>query len=333
MLTVRASKSQVNKAGSALAQAKYAESEEFREFSEVVDDWRALHGAPMYWMAESVRGRLSRVLRHVAVGQRLKRKHQIVAKLRREKIKLARMQDIGGCRAVVESAPEVILAADRIKRCGPYYEILRQSDYREAGRAETGYRALHLIAVREGHQIEIQLRTLRQQAWAEAVERASNRSRFDLKSGSGPLKMLEFFRLSSDALHSLDAGKQIGSSLRIKLRELEAAVREHMPPVETHERPAAAKLRQREFSSRLNNWLIVYDWRAARFAGWSDLGADTEKAASTYASFERRYSYQDGYEVVLIGADSTETIKRTHAHYFGKDPNDFDPLGVFAEIL
>jgi hypothetical protein len=77
----------------------------------------------------------------------------------------------------------------------------------------------------------------------------------------------------------------------------------------------------------------VYDWRAARFIGWSDLGADTEAAAATYASFERRHSYEDGFEVVLIGADSTDTIKRTHAPCFGKDPNDLDPLGLFADIL
>lgn len=287
----------------------------------------------MYWIAESVRGRCSRVLRHVAVGQRLKRKHQIVAKLRRSGTKLARMQDVGGCRAVIETPQEVILAADRIKRSGPYYEIARQSDYRDGGRQDTGYRALHLIAVREGHQVEIQLRTIRQQAWAEAVERAANRSQFDLKSGAGPDEMLEFFHLASDALHCLDASKPVPSALRAKLRDLNKAVGEYMPPVDTHERPAAAKLRQREFTSRLNNWLIVYDWRAARFAGWSDLGADTAEAANTYASFERRYPYEEGYEVVLVGADSTETIKRTHAHYFGKDPNDFDPLGLFAEIL
>ena len=108
------SKSRVNRAGLALAAADNIEAREVRMHSNVVDEWRTLHGAPMYWMAESVRGRLSRLLRHVAVGQRLKRKHQIVAKLRRESIKLARMQDVGGCRAIVESGPEVILAADRI---------------------------------------------------------------------------------------------------------------------------------------------------------------------------------------------------------------------------
>ena len=63
------------------------------------------------------------------------------------------------------------------------------------------------------------------------------------------------------------------------------------------------------------------------------MGSDTSEAAKKYAAFERRYRYEDGYEVVLIGADSTDTIKRTHAHYFGKNPNDFDPLKIFEAIL
>jgi ppGpp synthetase/RelA/SpoT-type nucleotidyltranferase len=222
------SKSQVNNAGFVLVASENIESPTVAAQSRIVDEWRALHGVLMYWMAESVRGRLSRLLRHVAVGQRLKRKHQIVAKLRRESIKLARMQDVGGCRAVIESAPEVILAADRIKRSGPYYKIIRQSDYRDQGRADTGYRALHVIALRDGHQIEIQLRTVRQQAWAEAVERAANRSGFDLKSGSGPADMIEFFQLASDALYKLDAGKTVSSAMRRKLRELRAIVDEYM---------------------------------------------------------------------------------------------------------
>jgi hypothetical protein len=92
------SKSQVNKAGIALANADDPMEATLSRYSEVIDEWRALHGDPLYWMADSVRGRLSRVLRHVGVGQRLKRMPQIIAKLQRKPIKLARMQDLGGGR-------------------------------------------------------------------------------------------------------------------------------------------------------------------------------------------------------------------------------------------
>jgi hypothetical protein len=331
---VELSKSQADKAGDRLAKAGDPDTPELARFSSVIDEWRALHGAPLIWMAESVRGRLSQIALHVAVGQRLKRKPQIIAKLKRERTRLAQMQDIGGCRAILETPAEVVAAANRIKqRNSPYYDIVGESDYRQFGRPDTGYRAWHVIVEREGRQIEIQLRTLRQQAWAEAVERAANRSGFDLKAGVGPPEMIEFFRLASDGFHALDAGKPASGALRNNLRKLRQTLDEYLPPVDTTHRAPPAEIRRQEFSTRINNWLIVYDWRAARFAGWSDLWADTARAAETYASFERRYRYEDGYEVVLIGADSTETIKRTHAHYFGKNPNDFDPLGFFSELL
>jgi hypothetical protein len=55
MLSKPASKSRVNKAGRALADAADADAPELRTDSVVIDEWRALHGEPMYWMAESVR--------------------------------------------------------------------------------------------------------------------------------------------------------------------------------------------------------------------------------------------------------------------------------------
>src|SRR5687767_1329432 len=131
----------------------------------------------------------------------------------------------------------------------------------------------------------------------------------------------------SDALHALDSGKRVSSAARNELRRLRQEVDQYLPRLDTQSRIPPAQIRRQESSTRLNNWLIIYDWRAARFVAWSDLGADTTMAAKAYASFERRHRFEDGYEVVLIGADSTETIKRTHAHYFGSDPNDFDPLG------
>jgi hypothetical protein len=60
---------------------------------------------------------------------------------------------------------------------------------------------------------------------------------------------------------------------------------------------------------------------------------DAEVAASQYGDWERKYPFEDGYEVVIIGADSAETIRHTHAHYFGRSPNDIDPHGHFQELL
>jgi hypothetical protein len=65
----------------------------------------------------------------------------------------------------------------------------------------------------------------------------------------------------------------------------------------------------------LQHFLLVYDLRAQRLIEQHEFG-DGNEAAIAYADLERQYKGRDDLEIVLVGADSIETIKRTHAHYF-----------------
>ncbi len=65
----------------------------------------------------------------------------------------------------------------------------------------------------------------------------------------------------------------------------------------------------------LQHFLLVYDLKAQRLISQRDF-EDGEEAATAYAALERDYQGQDDFEIVLVGADSIETIRRTHAHYF-----------------
>lgn len=74
----------------------------------------------------------------------------------------------------------------------------------------------------------------------------------------------------------------------------------------------------------IRNFLIVYNWRESKLDHWRDIDLDLkmrkltpEQARNLYGEYERRFKQSDGYEVVLIGADSIDTIRKTHAHYFG----------------
>ena len=44
------------------------------------------------------------------------------------------------------------------------------------------------------------------------------------------------------------------------------------------------------------------------------------KAAAAYAAAETAYQGNDDMEIVLVGADSIETINKTHGHYFNESP-------------
>jgi putative GTP pyrophosphokinase len=141
----------------------------------------------------------------VTVGQRLKRAPQIVEKLSRHpRMKLSRMQDIGGCRAILQGGhDEVRRVAVRIER---NWTIKHQKHYTLAEPAPSGYRALHIVVERDGRLIEIQLRTPREHDWAEAIERTDKRLGLDLKSGRGPRVLLDYFRRAADGLAMEDAG-------------------------------------------------------------------------------------------------------------------------------
>lgn len=57
-------------------------------------------------------------------------------------------------------------------------------------------------------------------------------------------------------------------------------------------------------------------------------GADNRAATDAYGLFETQYRGDKEIEVILVGADSIETIQRTHAHYFAEIPTGdlFDSL-------
>jgi hypothetical protein len=65
-------------------------------------------------------------------------------------------------------------------------------------------------------------------------------------------------------------------------------------------------------------FLVVYDIPTA-VARVHDLGSDHEAALAAYCSIEDETGDRDDLDVVLLAADSLETIKRTHSSYFGSE--------------
>lgn len=63
--------------------------------------------------------------------------------------------------------------------------------------------------------------------------------------------------------------------------------------------------------------------------------SDTEEATRAYAAKEAEMangSSSSEYEVVLVGADSLDTIMKTHGHYFAKAA-DRASMSLFSEFL
>ena len=67
----------------------------------------------------------------------------------------------------------------------------------------------------------------------------------------------------------------------------------------------------------LNHFLLVFDHNAGRLSYIREFGTDSRSAMVEYSRLEREHlSGSDGIEIVLIGSDSIETVKLTHANYF-----------------
>ncbi|HET8954711.1 MAG TPA: hypothetical protein VFN18_03525 [Solirubrobacterales bacterium] len=65
----------------------------------------------------------------------------------------------------------------------------------------------------------------------------------------------------------------------------------------------------------LQHFLLVYDLNAQRLIAQEQF-EDGAEAARAYAEHERKFQGREDLEIVLVGADSIETIRQTHAHYF-----------------
>lgn len=67
----------------------------------------------------------------------------------------------------------------------------------------------------------------------------------------------------------------------------------------------------------MQHFLLIYDHKAQSLRDERVFAFKESDAATTaYQEAERQYQGQADIEIVLIGADSIETIQRTHGHYF-----------------
>lgn len=144
---------------------------------------------------------------------------------------LSKMEDIAGVRAILhnqQQAREVLAHLQRANR----WKIRRIRDYTDGGdpgpKAD-GYRAIHVVVEKDECYVEIQLRTPRQDNWAQSVEQDTRRLRQGLKFGSGPDDLREYYRLVSDLFAMHEQGIQPEQDFMEELAKRYAATRSYFP--------------------------------------------------------------------------------------------------------
>lgn len=74
----------------------------------------------------------------------------------------------------------------------------------------------------------------------------------------------------------------------------------------------------------IEHFLLLYNVRRSELISVEAFGSNVDRATDAYSELEREYREKDDhedFEIVLVGADSIDTVHKTHSRYFEQDSN------------
>ncbi len=317
----------------AIVPAEGEDDSEWLAAFDLASRWRATHAGPL----RTFRTRLwRRVGNRGIVAQRLKRMPTIISKLERlPRLKLSKMQDIGGCRAIVPTANDAFVHATELLNSRVRHRLIRHKDYVEEPRP-TGYRSLHLIysynseksTQWQGLNTEIQIRSRMQHQWATAVEVVGFFTENELKSNLGDPAWLRFFALMSSVIADREGMPTVPDTPNAPT-DLVREVRTLASDLEVSKQLDAFRAITgglSQFHGVGNPWIVLELDLDARTVTIESFRSKKEEAAvDYYAKKEIESRGVRNRHVVLVSARSVNELRRAYPNFFA-DLNDFRKL-------
>lgn len=332
------SKGKVDWAGKLLASDPVMFTPEVSLAEDIVDNWRAVHSYPLQAMKMTLKRRAKRIDRNATVAQRLKRLASIKFKLRHSSEngnhpKLSQMQDIGGCRAVMETVKQVrrleqvfAEASRKAPNRGPLYS--KSFDYITFPKAN-GYRGIHLVykyrtgssahSCYNGQRIEIQIRSRLQHYWATAVETYSTFSGEALKSNVGSESWKRFFALMGSVLAMREGCPTVPGTPAMKgelIPELHSLYTQLNVGNVLSGWSAATRMTGEAAEPEFKNaamYLLILDPSEFSIEIRAFQKDELAKANAEYAQVERE---SPNLQAVLVSVDSVAALRTAYPNYF-----------------
>jgi len=295
----------------------------------VLNNWRSCHGYPINTFQATLRDKLKKIDTNALVAQRLKRSPSIIRKLQRfAGMQLARMQDIGGLRAVVGTLGMVRDLEQSYRESRFAHELIAERDY-ITNPKPSGYRSVHLIYRYKnsrtpdynGLLIELQIRTRLQHAWATAVETMGTFLDHALKSSEGPQEWLTFFSLTGSGFAHLEGCTPVPGYESLSRKQTFRKVATQATRLTVKERltafSIAADAIAQDTTRRSHSYhLIVLDPVKRSVTITSYARGRLMEASRDYTQEELRIRDGEPLEVVLVSAGPIDALRRAYPNFF-----------------
>lgn len=315
-----------------------------------IQNYRELHAYPLMLMKNHLVRTSNRVSDEILVARRLKRLPTIINKLERPSldgksdnaIKFTRMQDIGGCRAIVKNLKQLKELQALLVKSRSVHKIIHTSDYLTP--KESGYGGIHLVYscfddAEDNHswkktKVEVQLRTQLQHAWATSLEIIDTLEQIELKTSMGGHPIWrEFFAIAGKLVaHDEKACVLDNTEVEIlekRLHELEVTldVKRKLSNFSLGIQATTRGLKELKSPKNIGMCLVTLhsnSLSSAKFTGKNtfklEVGVETFKLDQTPNALKELNKCEKDPDVlvcVLLSAKNAKSLQKAYPNYFG----------------
>lgn len=301
----------------------------------VINNWRSSHSYPLNTFQITLRSRARKIEKDVIIAQRIKRLDSVHAKLARmPSMRMSQMQDIAGCRAVFKKMSSVQKLIKQYKSSKFDHEFKSEKDYIKNPKPD-GYRCNHLVYVYKGDghtryytglQVEIQIRTELQHAWATSVEAVGIFTKQALKSNQGDHEWLRFFALMGSAIAAIERCNPVPGTpsdkdgLVDEIKKLSEKLR-----VQETLKVYSTSINYMGSAKDAKYFLLEVDPVTQKVSVWRYKAMQSEEANAKYTELEGAVPEGSATQVVLVSVENVAALKRAYPNYF-LDTNNFSNI-------